>query len=160
MGHPSPIPSAPPCHICPPQYMDRTYVLQQQRLPVFALSLDLWRSHVVHSKKIAERLRAVLLDLVQREREGETIDRALFRSITQVGVCMRLCLCEEGARAWLSTGACTVELACPESQHVHCTQLGTRMCACMHSRTWAHAHTRAYTHTWTQPRMCHRHTLS
>lgn len=65
-------------------YMDRTFVAQQQRTPVFALGLELWRNHVVRSKQIAERLRTVLLDLVQRERSGETIDRALFRSITQM----------------------------------------------------------------------------
>ncbi|KAF5838342.1 Cullin [Dunaliella salina] len=65
-------------------YMDRTFVAQQQRTPVFALGLELWRNHVVRSKQIAERLRTVLLDLVHRERSGETIDRALFRSITQM----------------------------------------------------------------------------
>lgn len=74
----------PPTHACA-QYMDRTYVAQQQRTPVFTLGLELWRNHVVRSKHIAERMRSVLLELVHKERMGETIDRALFRSITQVG---------------------------------------------------------------------------
>mmetsp|Transcript_27729 Transcript_27729/g.70664 ORF Transcript_27729/g.70664 Transcript_27729/m.70664 type:complete len:735 (-) Transcript_27729:440-2644(-) len=67
-------------------YMDRTYVTQNQRKPVFQLGLELWRDHVVRDKVIAERLRAILLDLVQKERTGETIDRALFRSITRMFV--------------------------------------------------------------------------
>lgn len=67
------------------QYMDRTYVAQQQRTPVFQLGLQLWHEHVVRDKQISERLLAILLDLVNKERTGETIDRGLFRSITQVG---------------------------------------------------------------------------
>ena len=65
--------------------MDRTFVAQQQRTPVFQLGLELWRDHVVRNKQIAERLLSILLDLVHKERSGETIDRGLFRSITQVG---------------------------------------------------------------------------
>jgi len=65
--------------------MDRTFVAQQQRTPVFTLGLELWRNHVVRNKQIEQRLQVVLLDLVKRERSGETVDRALFRSITQVG---------------------------------------------------------------------------
>lgn len=67
------------------QYMDRTYVTQNQKKPVFQLSLELWRDNVVRDKVIAERLLSILLDLVAKERSGETIDRGLFRSITQVG---------------------------------------------------------------------------
>ena len=50
----------PTLHISPPicymQYMDRTFVSQQQRTPVFALGLELWRNHVVRSKQIVPRL--------------------------------------------------------------------------------------------------------
>lgn len=31
---------------CPAQYMDRTYVMQQHKVPVFQLGLDLWRDQV------------------------------------------------------------------------------------------------------------------
>lgn len=47
-------------HLSHPQYMDRTFVAQQQRTPVFALGLELWRNHVVRSKHIAPRLRVSL----------------------------------------------------------------------------------------------------
>jgi cullin 3 len=64
--------------------MDRTYVTQQAKTPVFQLGLDLWRDVVVRHRAIRERLLGTLLDLVRRERAGEVIDRALFKSTTQV----------------------------------------------------------------------------
>ncbi len=69
--------------------MDRTYVAQQQRTPVYQLGLELWREHVVRKREIGERMRAVLLDQVHRERNGEAGERGLMRSITQVrrGAC-------------------------------------------------------------------------
>jgi hypothetical protein len=66
------------------QYMDRTYVAQQQRTPVFQLGLELWRDHVVRKKEIGERLRSTLLEQVHKERVGETCERGLIRSVTQV----------------------------------------------------------------------------
>ena len=80
-----PLPPPFPLHLSARvQYMDRTYVQQQQKQPVFQLGLELWGKCVVGHKAISQRLQTVLLDLVARERAGETIDRALFRSITQV----------------------------------------------------------------------------
>ena len=34
--------------------MDRTYVTQQHKTPVFQLGLDLWRDHVVHNATIQQ----------------------------------------------------------------------------------------------------------
>jgi hypothetical protein len=34
--------------------MDRTYVTQQHKTPVFQLGLDLWRDHVVHHPVIQQ----------------------------------------------------------------------------------------------------------
>ena len=70
------------------QYMDRTYVAQQQKTPVYTLGLELWRDNVVRNTHIQQRLLAILLDLVLKERSGEVIDRGLFRSITQVRMCV------------------------------------------------------------------------
>ena len=66
------------------QYMDRIYVKHQNKTPVHQLGLNLWRDNVVCNRKIKERLQAILLDMVHRERGGEVIDRALMRSITMV----------------------------------------------------------------------------
>lgn len=65
-------------------YMDRTYVTQQQKTPVYALALELWRDHVVRDPRIRQRLLAILLDMVQRERTGEVIDRGLVRATTRM----------------------------------------------------------------------------
>ena len=66
------------------QYMDRTFVAQQQKTAVFQLGLELWRDHIVRNKQISERLLSILTDLVQRERVGEMLDRGLIRAITKV----------------------------------------------------------------------------
>lgn len=64
--------------------MDRIYVKHQNKTPVHQLGLDLWRDLVIYDANIEGRLRSNLLSLVQRERNGEMIDRALFKSITTV----------------------------------------------------------------------------
>lgn len=108
---------SPPPHtpLDPPlQYMDRTYVAQQQKTPVYTLGLELWRDNVVRNAHIQQRLLAILLDLVLKERSGEVIDRGLFRSITQV--CMFVgeggkgevwALCSRGAAGRSLTEGCS-----------------------------------------------------
>lgn len=76
-------------------YMDRTYVQQQQKVPVFNLGLDLWRDHVVRNRQIAQRLLAILTDLVYKERTGEIIDRSLIRGITVMLVDLGLSVYEQ-----------------------------------------------------------------
>ncbi|KAK9835086.1 hypothetical protein WJX84_008857, partial [Apatococcus fuscideae] len=63
-------------------YMDRIYVKHQNKTPVHQLGLDLWRDLVIYDSSIEGRLRSCLLSLVQRERNGEMIERALIKSIT------------------------------------------------------------------------------
>jgi len=66
------------------QYMDRIYVKHQNKAPVSQLGLDLWRDHVVRQRGIRDRMLTMLLELIQKERTGDIIDRALLRSITMV----------------------------------------------------------------------------
>ncbi|EFJ43865.1 hypothetical protein VOLCADRAFT_83034 [Volvox carteri f. nagariensis] len=65
-------------------YMDRTFVVQQQKTPVFALGLELWRDVVVRNRKISERLLSILMQLITKERQGEVIERGLIKSVTQM----------------------------------------------------------------------------
>jgi len=65
-------------------YLDRTYVAQQRRAPVFQMGLDLWRDGVARHPLLKGRLLAALSDLVSRERGGELIDRPLARAATQM----------------------------------------------------------------------------
>ena len=64
--------------------MDRTYVHQHKKVPVFQLGLDLWYEVVVRRPVISERLRDIILDMIHRERIGELIEKSLIRSMTKV----------------------------------------------------------------------------
>ncbi|GIL75860.1 hypothetical protein Vretimale_5569 [Volvox reticuliferus] len=65
-------------------YMDRTFVVQQQKTPVFALGLELWRDVVVRNRQISERLLKILMQEITKERQGEVIERGLIKSVTQM----------------------------------------------------------------------------
>ena len=64
--------------------MDRTYVTQQKKTPVFALGLELWRDLVARHRSLQPRLQALLADLIHRERCGEVVDRSLIKGATQM----------------------------------------------------------------------------
>ncbi|KAF9625970.1 hypothetical protein IFM89_028356 [Coptis chinensis] len=65
-------------------YMDRTYIPNTQKTPVHVLGLNLWRDHIIRSSQIQNRLLNTLLELVQRERTGEVINRGLMRNLVQM----------------------------------------------------------------------------
>ena len=65
-------------------YMDRTFIPSTHKAPVHELGLNLWRVVVIHSSKTQTRLRDTLLELVDRERNGEVINRGLMRSIIKM----------------------------------------------------------------------------
>ena len=62
--------------------MDRTYVFQNQKTPVYQLGLEMWRDHVIRNQTVRERLLAILMEMVHKERTGDVINRNIFRSIT------------------------------------------------------------------------------
>lgn len=65
-------------------YMDRTFIPSTHRTPVHELGLNLWRDNIVHTVKIQVRLKDTLLELVQKERGGEVINRGLMRNIVKM----------------------------------------------------------------------------
>ncbi|KAK8949402.1 Cullin-3A [Platanthera zijinensis] len=65
-------------------YMDRTFVPSSHKTPVHELGLNLWRDNIIHSSKIQTRLVSTLLELIQKERTGEVINRGLMRNITKM----------------------------------------------------------------------------
>ena len=75
-------------------YMDRTFVAQNNLLPVHDLGLSLWRERVCRCPPIRQRLVATLLEMVRRERVGESVDRTLVRATTQM-------LCDLGAGVYV-----------------------------------------------------------
>lgn len=65
-------------------YMDRTFIPSTHKTPVNELGLNLWRDNIIHSSNIQTRLQSTLLELVQRERTGEVINRGLMRNVTKM----------------------------------------------------------------------------
>ena len=62
-------------------YMDRTYVKQNQKRPVYEMGLAIFCQHCTRAPRVKERLQNLLLDLIKKERDGEKIDRDLVRSV-------------------------------------------------------------------------------
>lgn len=54
---------------------------QHKKVPVYELGLACFRDDVVRSARIKERLLAQLLALIERERQGERVNRAQLRTV-------------------------------------------------------------------------------
>jgi len=65
-------------------YMDRTFVKQNQKKPVYEMGLAIFCQNCTRAARVKVRLRDLLLDLIKKERDGEKIDRDLVRSVTQM----------------------------------------------------------------------------
>ncbi|CAI5727400.1 unnamed protein product [Peronospora destructor] len=65
-------------------YMDRTYVTQKRKLPVYDNGLHIFRDVIVRHDSVRDRLRTRLLLSIERERHGELIDRDLIKSILRM----------------------------------------------------------------------------
>ncbi|XP_067298437.1 cullin-4A [Pseudorasbora parva] len=63
-------------------FLDRTYVLQNSLLPsIWDTGLELFRTHIVSDCGVQSRTVEGILEQIERERGGETIDRSLLRSL-------------------------------------------------------------------------------
>ncbi|XP_048827558.1 cullin-4A [Brienomyrus brachyistius] len=63
-------------------FLDRTYVLQNSLLPsIWDTGLELFRTHIVSDHAVQSRTVDGILEQIERERNGETIDRSLLRSL-------------------------------------------------------------------------------
>ncbi|CAD7965133.1 unnamed protein product [Amoebophrya sp. A120] len=60
-------------------YMDRNYVTQQKKVPVYDVGLVQFRHQITHHEKVKDRLQKIMLDWIKAERNGETIDKLLLR---------------------------------------------------------------------------------
>lgn len=65
-------------------YMDRAYVEQNNKQPVYDLGLQLFRDHVVRHNVIQDCLRETLLKLIDKERRGEIVDRLFIKNVCQM----------------------------------------------------------------------------
>uniref|UniRef100_UPI0037E76AB4 cullin-4A isoform X1 n=1 Tax=Semicossyphus pulcher TaxID=241346 RepID=UPI0037E76AB4 len=63
-------------------FLDRTYVLQNSLLPsIWDTGLELFRTHIVSDSAVQKRTVDGILEQIELERNGETIDRSLLRSL-------------------------------------------------------------------------------
>ncbi|KAL2154513.1 hypothetical protein VTH82DRAFT_3189 [Thermothelomyces myriococcoides] len=77
-------------------YLERTYVAESRRPSIFAATIGLFRDHILRNDiggaseqldqpfVIFDILNAVVLDLINMERDGDIIDRNLLRQITSM----------------------------------------------------------------------------
>ncbi|XP_015267261.1 PREDICTED: cullin-4A [Gekko japonicus] len=63
-------------------FLDRTYVLQNSMLPsIWDMGLELFRNHVISDKLVQRKTIDGILLLIKQERNGESVDRSLLRSL-------------------------------------------------------------------------------
>ncbi|KAI4830638.1 hypothetical protein KUCAC02_002256 [Chaenocephalus aceratus] len=63
-------------------FLDRTYVLQNSLLPsIWDTGLELFRTHIVSDSGVQKRTVDGILEQIELERNGETVDRSLIRSL-------------------------------------------------------------------------------
>uniref|UniRef100_A0A8D2QEM4 Cullin 4A n=1 Tax=Zonotrichia albicollis TaxID=44394 RepID=A0A8D2QEM4_ZONAL len=63
-------------------FLDRTYVLQNSVLPsIWDMGLELFRNHIINDKQVQTKTIDGILLLIERERNGEAVDRSLLRSL-------------------------------------------------------------------------------
>jgi len=71
-------------------YLDKTHVKQHRKLPVYTLSLKIFRDVILYHSDLRERLRSILLECILIERGGGMIDKDVIRNILAmyVDVCV------------------------------------------------------------------------
>ncbi|XP_036760674.2 cullin-4A isoform X2 [Manis pentadactyla] len=63
-------------------FLDRTYVLQNSMLPsVWDMGLELFRNHIIGDRMVQSKTIDGILLLIERERNGEAVDRGLLRGL-------------------------------------------------------------------------------
>lgn len=66
-------------------FLDRTYVLQTNSiLSIWDMGLDLFRTHITSHRTVETRLVDGLLNLIERERCGETVNRQLLKNLLRM----------------------------------------------------------------------------
>jgi cullin 3 len=59
---------------------DKTYVAHNKKTPVYDLGLQIFRERVVRHPLVTRRLKSLLLQNIEKERQGQLIDRPLMKA--------------------------------------------------------------------------------
>ena len=62
-------------------YMDRTFVKQTKKDPVYHMGLKCFLNNVGRHREVRDRLQKILLTNIAKERDGEQIDFVLLKNI-------------------------------------------------------------------------------
>jgi len=96
-------------HVSNATLQDRVYVMHNNVAPVYDLGLQLFSQNIARNPRIKNRLLQQLLSAIHRERNGEVINRALIKNITQMlvdlGINSRTVYEEDFERHFLETTA-------------------------------------------------------
>ncbi|CAG0898641.1 unnamed protein product [Darwinula stevensoni] len=66
-------------------YLDRSYVLHTASVAsIWDMGLDLFRVHIISHPKVQSRTVSGLLQLIEKERAGEVVDRTLLKSLLRM----------------------------------------------------------------------------
>lgn len=66
-------------------YLDRTYVLQNPTVhSIWDMGLDLFRNHIAMNSTVQKRTVEGLLLLIEKERNGDSVDRTLLKSLLRM----------------------------------------------------------------------------
>lgn len=66
-------------------YLDRTYVIQTTGVSsLWDLGLQLWRNNIISEQEIEKKLILGLLTLIERERDGEMVERDLLKNLLRM----------------------------------------------------------------------------
>ncbi|KAI1287352.1 Cullin-4B [Halotydeus destructor] len=66
-------------------FLDRTYVLQNAQIAsIWDMGLEMFRVHILSNSKVQSRTVDGLLMLIESERNGETVDRGLLKSLLRM----------------------------------------------------------------------------
>lgn len=66
-------------------YLDRTYVLQNPHIPsIWDMGLDLFRQYIMANTLVQTRIVEGLLMLIEKERQGDAVDRTLLKSLLRM----------------------------------------------------------------------------
>ncbi|KAF5297248.1 hypothetical protein FQR65_LT10020 [Abscondita terminalis] len=66
-------------------YLDRTYVLQNAHIPsIWDMGLDLFRQYIMANALVQTRIVEGLLMLIEKERQGDAVDRTLLKSLLRM----------------------------------------------------------------------------
>lgn len=88
-------------------YMDRTYVVQNKKTPVYDMGLEIFRDAIARHVRVKSRLIKNLLSNVDKERRGEQIDRLLMKNslsmLVELGVHSRDVYEEDFEKVFLET---------------------------------------------------------